>query len=84
MTDPRMSSSSTGAPGDISTDTEALTYKMAMALNAADLGDPICGQAASICAEIAAQHCAEVHLTATVPLVSAAADRRRGLEPVAT
>ncbi|MEU8296926.1 thioredoxin reductase [Micromonospora sp. NPDC048909] len=31
-----------------------------MALNAADLGDPICDQVAEICAEIAEQHCAEL------------------------
>ncbi|MFC5926924.1 thioredoxin reductase [Micromonospora vulcania] len=30
-----------------------------MALNAADLGDPMCEQVAEICAEIAEQHCAE-------------------------
>ncbi|MEU8181489.1 thioredoxin reductase [Micromonospora sp. NPDC049047] len=30
-----------------------------MALNAADLGEPICAQVADICAEIAEQHCAE-------------------------
>ncbi|MGR6321515.1 thioredoxin reductase [Micromonospora soli] len=37
-----------------------LRYKMIMALNAADLGDPICEQVAEICAEIAEQHCAEL------------------------
>ncbi|MEU9509829.1 thioredoxin reductase [Micromonospora sp. NPDC048170] len=37
-----------------------LRYKMIMALNAADLGDPICGQVAEICAEIAEQHCREL------------------------
>ncbi|MEU8131351.1 thioredoxin reductase [Micromonospora sp. NPDC049049] len=36
-----------------------LRFKMIMALNAADLGDPICEQVADICAEIAEQHCAE-------------------------
>ena len=36
-----------------------LRYKMIMALNAADLGDPLCEQVAEICAEIAEQHCAE-------------------------
>ncbi|MDZ5443837.1 MULTISPECIES: thioredoxin reductase [Micromonospora] len=36
-----------------------LRYKMIMALNAADLGSPICEQVAGICAEIAEQHCAE-------------------------
>jgi hypothetical protein len=38
-----------------------LEYKMIMALNAADLGSPLCEQAAAICAEIAEQHCAEQH-----------------------
>ncbi|MCM0678489.1 thioredoxin reductase [Micromonospora phytophila] len=38
-----------------------LRYKMIMALNAADLGDPICDQVAEICAEIAEQHCAALH-----------------------
>ncbi|HEY2703566.1 MAG TPA: hypothetical protein VGL20_07750 [Candidatus Dormibacteraeota bacterium] len=38
-----------------------LRYRMLMALNAADLGHPICDQAARICAEIAEQHCAELH-----------------------
>lgn len=40
-------------------DMRDLRYKMIMALNAADLGDPICEQVAEICAEIAEQHCAE-------------------------
>ena len=46
-----------------------LRYKMIMALNAADLGDPLCEQAADICAEIADQHCVELHRAAspTVP-----------------
>ena len=47
---------------------EALQYKMIMALNAADLGSPICEQAAAICAEIAEQHCAELHITSTAPV----------------
>jgi hypothetical protein len=42
---------------------EDLRYKMIMALNAADIGNPICEQAAEICAEIAEQHCAELHVT---------------------
>ncbi|MER7460223.1 thioredoxin reductase [Micromonospora sp. NPDC126480] len=37
-----------------------LRYKMLMALNAADIGEPICGQVAEICAEIAEQHCQEL------------------------
>lgn len=41
-----------------------LRYKMIMALNAADLGDPMCEQVAEICAEIADQHCAELHRAA--------------------
>jgi hypothetical protein len=40
-----------------------LQYKMIMALNAADLGSPLCEQAAEICAEIAEQHCAQLHVT---------------------
>ena len=51
---------------------EDLRYKMIMALNAADIGNPICEQAAEICAEIAEQYCAELHVTTT-----AQADRRR-------
>ncbi|MCW2500022.1 MAG: hypothetical protein JWN87_1698 [Frankiales bacterium] len=41
---------------------DVLRYKMIMALNAADLGSPLCEQAADICAEIADQHCAELHV----------------------
>ena len=41
---------------------EDLRYKMIMALNAADIGNPICEQAAEICAEIAEQYCAELHV----------------------
>jgi hypothetical protein len=41
-----------------------LRYKMIMALNAADLGNPLCEQAAEICSEIAEQHCVELHRTA--------------------
>jgi hypothetical protein len=48
---------------------DSLTYQMIMALNAADIGDPICEQAAAICAEIADQHCAERHLSVTAPLL---------------
>jgi hypothetical protein len=39
-----------------------LRYKMIMALNAADFGNPLCEQAADICAEIADQHCAQLHV----------------------
>jgi redox-sensitive bicupin YhaK (pirin superfamily) len=44
---------------------EDLRYKMIMALNAADIGNPICEQAAEICAEIAEQYCAELHAATT-------------------
>ena len=47
-----------------------LRYKMIMALNAADIGNPICEQAAEICAEIADQHCAELHVTRTAPIIA--------------
>ena len=43
-----------------------LRYKLIMALNAADLGDPICEQVAEICAEIAEQHCREMGHTPQV------------------
>ncbi|MCP3785815.1 thioredoxin reductase [Micromonospora sp. A3M-1-15] len=43
-----------------------LRFKMIMALNAADLGSPICEQVADICAEIAEQHCAELGHTPAV------------------
>jgi hypothetical protein len=43
---------------------------MIMALNAADIGNPICAQAAEICAEIADQHCAELHVTQTAPIIA--------------
>jgi hypothetical protein len=42
-----------------------LRYRMIMALNAADIGHPLCDQVALICAEIAEQHCAEIHRAAT-------------------
>jgi hypothetical protein len=48
---------------------EELRYKMIMALNAADLGSPMCEQVAGICAEIADQHCAELHVTSTAPVI---------------
>jgi hypothetical protein len=48
---------------------EDLTYKMIMALNAADLGSPLCEQAAQICAEVAEQHCAELHVTRTATVI---------------
>ncbi|MFI0730422.1 hypothetical protein ACH4S9_15625 [Streptomyces sp. NPDC021225] len=39
-----------------------LRYKMIMALTAADFGNPLCEQAADICAEIANQHCTQLHV----------------------
>ena len=51
---------------------EDLRYKMIMALNAADIGNPICEQAAEICAEIAEQYCAELHSAATAAQLIAA------------
>lgn len=54
---------------------DILQYKMIMALNAADLGSPLCEQAASICAEIAEQHCAELHAV-RVPAVEVEAPER--------
>jgi uncharacterized protein (TIRG00374 family) len=50
---------------------EDLRYKMIMALNAADIGNPICEQAAQICAEIAEQYCAQLHVTTTARVVAA-------------
>jgi hypothetical protein len=50
---------------------EDLRYKMIMALNAADIGNPICEQAAQICAEIAEQYCAELHITTTAQVIAA-------------
>lgn len=50
---------------------EDLRYKMIMALNAADIGNPICEQAAEICAEIAEQYCAQLHVTAAAQVITA-------------
>lgn len=47
-----------------------LRYQMIMALSAADFGSPVCEQAAAICAEIAEQHCAQLHITMTVPVLA--------------
>jgi len=58
---------------------EDLRYKMIMALNAADIGNPICEQAAQICAEIAEQYCAQLHVTTTAQVV--AAGQRAGNGP---
>jgi len=50
---------------------EDIRYKMIMALNAADIGNPICEQAAQICAEIAEQYCAQLHVTTTAQVIAA-------------
>ncbi|HEY3692469.1 MAG: hypothetical protein QOH09_6 [Pseudonocardiales bacterium] len=47
-----------------------LRYQMIMALSAADFGSPVCEQAAAICAEIAEQYCAELHVTMTAPVIA--------------
>jgi hypothetical protein len=47
-----------------------LQYKMIMALSAADFGSPVCEQAAAICAEIAEQHCAQLHITMTASVLA--------------
>ncbi|MGH3768935.1 MAG: hypothetical protein ACRDTX_27940 [Pseudonocardiaceae bacterium] len=46
-----------------------LRYQMIMALSAADFGNPVCEQAAAICAEIAEQYCAQLHITTTAPVI---------------
>jgi hypothetical protein len=60
---------------------EDLRYKMIMALNAADIGNPICEQAAEICAEIADKHCAQLHVTTTAHLVAAGQSAANGPAP---
>jgi hypothetical protein len=60
---------------------EDLRYKMIMALNAADIGNPICEQAAEICAEIAEQYCAQLHVTTTARMI--ATGQRAANGPVA-
>ena len=57
---------------------EDLRYKMIMALNAADIGNPICEQAAQICAEIAEQYCAQLHVTMTAQLADRSSDDDAG------
>ncbi|HEX6403438.1 MAG TPA: hypothetical protein VF003_09840 [Pseudonocardiaceae bacterium] len=47
-----------------------LRYQMIMALSAADFGSPVCEQAAAICAEIAEQYCAELHITMSAPVIA--------------
>jgi hypothetical protein len=55
---------------------------MIMALNAADIGNPICEQAAEICTEIAEQHCAQLHVTTTTTTAQVvAAGQRAGNGP---
>ena len=61
---------------------EDLRYKMIMALNAADIGNPICEQAAEICAEIAEQYCAELHVTTTAQLIDVGQQAEGGPMPV--
>ena len=61
---------------------EDLRYKMIMALNAADIGNPICEQAAQICAEIAEQYCAQLHVATTTAQVVAAGQRRACTRPL--
>ena len=61
---------------------EDLRYKMIMALNAADIGNPICEQAAEICAEIAEQYCAELHVTTTAQLIDIGQQAEGGPMPV--
>jgi hypothetical protein len=43
-----------------------LRYKMIMALNAADLGSPLCEAAAAVCAEVAERHYLETRSCAPV------------------
>jgi hypothetical protein len=60
---------------------EDLRYKMIMALNAADIGNPICEQAAQICAEIAEQYCAQLHVTTTAQVVASGQHAGSGPAP---
>lgn len=46
-----------------------LKYKMVMALSAADFENPLCEQVAEICAEIADQHCTQLHVTRSADAV---------------
>jgi len=62
---------------------EDLRYKMIMALNAADIGNPICEQAAQICAEIAEQYCAQLHVTTTAQVIAAGQRAASGALPLA-
>jgi hypothetical protein len=55
---------------------------MIMALNAADIGNPICEQAAEICAEIAEQYCAQLHVTTTAQLIDTGQQAGGGPMPV--
>jgi hypothetical protein len=57
---------------------EDVRYKMIMALSAADIGSPICEQAAEICAEIAEQYCAELHVTTTAHVIAIGAAAASG------
>jgi hypothetical protein len=60
---------------------EDLRYKMIMALNAADIGNPICEQAAEICAEIAEQYCAQLHVAITAQVIAAGQQAGSGPMP---
>ncbi|HEX5595720.1 MAG TPA: thioredoxin reductase [Micromonosporaceae bacterium] len=53
-----------------------------MALNAADFGSPMCEQAAAVCAEIAEQHCTQLHRATTARVI--AVDEVVTTEPVRT
>jgi hypothetical protein len=43
-----------------------LRFRMIMALNAIDLGNPLAEEVASVCAEIAEQYCAALHVVLEV------------------
>ena len=60
-----------------------LRHRMIMALSAADIANPLCEQAAEICAEIAEQHCAELHVARPVEEVSLEHDPLAGAASVA-
>ncbi|WP_191841860.1 hypothetical protein [Catellatospora chokoriensis] len=55
-----------------------LRYRMIMALNAIDLGNPLCEQVASVCAEISEQYCAELHIASEVEQIMLSHDPLAG------
>lgn len=55
-----------------------LRYRMIMALNAIDLGNPMCEQVASVCAEISEQYCAELHIASQVEQIQLSHDPLAG------